>query len=59
MAIAACSAKSSTRLTVVVAERALAQAVVDVDRADGAPLDVQRDREHRAQVQIGDRHRLA
>ena len=40
-----------------VAERAGAQAVVDVDAADDAPLDRERNGEHRAQLQIGDGER--
>ena len=43
---------------VVLVERALAQPVVDVDRAGDPSLDRERHREHRAQVQIGHRQRL-
>ena len=44
---------------VILSERALAQAMVDVDGPGRAPLDRKRDRQHRMQMQIGDRHRLA
>ena len=40
-----------------VAERARSQSMVGVDTADHAPLDRQRHRQHRAQLQIGDRQR--
>ncbi len=43
---------------VVVVEHALAQAVVGVDRADGATLDDERHGQHGAQVKVGDRERL-